>query len=113
MHRTAMREHRWPRVVRAGPWDAQTVIPFRLPRPVRRRHQGMARIPSIGELLLGGVILALVGFVGSQVLASPRRIIRESRSLTPRDSAAIVSQYTRQVASRGEQYSPPEWLSQV
>jgi hypothetical protein len=73
----------------------------------------MARTPSIGELLLGGVILALVGFVGSQVLASPRRTVRESRSLAARDSAAIVSQYTRQVASRGDQYSAPEWLSQV
>jgi len=73
----------------------------------------MARTPSIGELLLGGGILALVGFVGTQVLASPRRPVRESRSLTARDSAAIVTQYTRQVASRGDQYSAPEWLSRV
>ena len=73
----------------------------------------MARTPSIGELLLGGGILALVGFVGTQVLASPRRTLRESRSLTARDSAAIVTQYTRQVASRGDQYSAPEWLSRV
>ena len=73
----------------------------------------MARTPSIGELLLGGGILALVGFVGTQVLASPRRTVRESRSLTARDSAAIVTQYTRQVASRGDQYSAPEWLSRV
>ena len=73
----------------------------------------MARTPSIGELLLGGVIVALVGFVGSQVLASPRRIVRESRSLTARDSAAIVTQYRSRIASRGDQYSAPEWLSQV
>jgi hypothetical protein len=73
----------------------------------------MARTPSIGELLLGGVIVALVGFVGSQVLASPRRTVRESRSLTARDTVAIVSQYTRQVASRGDQYSAPTWLSTV
>ena len=73
----------------------------------------MARTPSIGELLLGGVIVALVGFVGSQVLASPRRTIRESRSLTARDSAAIVAQYDSQIASRGDQYVAPEWLSQV
>ena len=73
----------------------------------------MARTPSIGELLLGGGILAVVGFVGTQVLASPRRTVRESRSLTARDSAAIVTQYTRQVASRGDQYSAPEWLSRV
>jgi hypothetical protein len=73
----------------------------------------MARTPSIGELLLSGVIVALVGFVGSQVMASPRRPGREPRTLTARDSAAIVSQYTSQVASRGDQYSAPEWLSRV
>ena len=73
----------------------------------------MARKPSIGEVLLGGVIVGLVGFVGSQVLASPRRPKLESRTLTARDSAAIVSQYRSQVASRGEQYSVPEWLSQI
>jgi hypothetical protein len=73
----------------------------------------MTRTPYIGELLLGGVIVALVGFVGSQVMASPRRPRRESRTLTARDSAAIVSQYTSQVSSRGDQYSAPEWLSRV
>jgi matrixin len=73
----------------------------------------MARKPSIGELLLGGVIVALVGFVGSQVLASPRPLKLESRTLTARDSAAIVSQYRSQVASRDEQYSVPEWLSRI
>ena len=73
----------------------------------------MARRPSIGELLLGGVIVALVGFVGAQVMASPRRPSREPRALTARDSAAIVSQYTRQITSRREQYSAPEWLSQI
>lgn len=73
----------------------------------------MARKPSIGELLLGGVIIALLAFVGSQLMASPRRSKLVSRSLTARDSAAIVSQYRSQVASRGEQYSVPEWLSQI
>lgn len=73
----------------------------------------MARKPSIVELLLGGVIVALVGFVGSQVMASPHRPKLESRTLTARDGAAIVSQYRSQVASRGEQYSVPEWLSQI
>ena len=73
----------------------------------------MARKPSIGELLLGGVIVALVGFVGSQVMVSPRRPRLESRALTTRDSANIVSQYRSQVASRGEQYSVPEWLSRI
>ena len=73
----------------------------------------MARKPSIGELLLGAVIVALVGFVGSQVMASPRRPKPEPRTLTARDSAAIVSQYRSQVASRGEQYSVPDWLSRI
>ena len=73
----------------------------------------MARTPSIGELLLGGVIVALVGFVGSQVLASPRRTVSESRSLSARDSVTIVTQYKSRIASRGDQYSAPEWLSQV
>jgi predicted Zn-dependent protease len=75
--------------------------------------QWMARTPSIGELLLGGVIVALVGFVGSQVLASPRRTVRELRSLTSRDSVAIVTQYRSQIASRGDQYSAPGWLTHV
>ena len=73
----------------------------------------MARTPSIGELLLGGVIVALVGFVGSQVLALPRRTVRESRLLSARDSVTIVTQYKSRIASRGDQYSAPEWLSQV
>jgi hypothetical protein len=73
----------------------------------------MTRRPSVGELLLGGVIIALVAFVGSQVMASPRRAGHESRRLTARDSAAIVSQYRSQVASRGEEYSVPEWLSEI
>src|SRR3954470_24861038 len=73
----------------------------------------MARTPSIGELLLGGVIVALVGFVGSQVLALPRRTVHESRSLSTRDSVTIVTQYKSRIASRGDQYSAPEWLSQV
>ena len=67
----------------------------------------------MGELLLGGVIIALVAFVGSQLMASPRRSKLVSRSLTARDSAAIVSQYQSQVASRGEQYSVPDWLSKI
>ena len=86
---------------------------FGLPRPAGRVIPDMARTPSIGELLLGGVIAALVAFVGAQVMASPHRPRREPRALTARDSAAIVSQYTRQVAARGEQYSVPDWLSQI
>jgi hypothetical protein len=46
-------------------------------------------------------------------MASPRRPKLESRTLTARDSAAIVSQYRSQVASRGEQYSVAEWLSRI
>ena len=73
----------------------------------------MARTPSIAELLLGGVIVALVGFVGSQVLAAPRRSLSESRSLTSRDSVAIVTQYQSQITSRGDQYTAPGWLTHV
>lgn len=73
----------------------------------------MARRPSVGELLLGGVIIALVAFVASQVMASPRRASHASRSLTARDSAAIITQYRSQVASRGDEYSVPQWLSMI
>jgi predicted Zn-dependent protease len=74
----------------------------------------MAKRPSIGELLLGGVVIALVGFVGSQVVASPtRKPTRSTRALSGRDSAAIVSQYRNQLSSRREQYSLPPWIADV
>src|SRR5262245_34386022 len=103
-----------PLVVRARPWRDPRghTFPGCAPRP-DGVIRDMARRPSMGELLLGGVIVALVAFVGAQVMASPRRPDREPRALTARDSAAIVSQYTRQIASRGEQYSAPGWLTHV
>jgi predicted Zn-dependent protease len=74
----------------------------------------MAKRPAIGELLLGGVVIALVGFVGSQVVASPaRKPTRSTRALSGRDSAAIVSQYRNQLSSRREQYSLPPWIADV
>jgi len=74
----------------------------------------MAKRSSIGELLLGGVVIALVGFVGSQVVASPaRKSTRSTRALSGRDSAAIVSQYRNQLSSRREQYSLPPWIADV
>jgi predicted Zn-dependent protease len=74
----------------------------------------MARKPSVGEALLGVVVVALVTFVATQVVASPRRMgTRPVRALTGRDSAAIVAQYRSQVASRRELYAAPAWLSAV
>ena len=78
----------------------------------------MARRPSIGELLLGGVIIALVAFVASQVVASPSRAgtARErsrGRALTTRDSAAIAEQYRSQLAAREGAYDVPAWLATV
>lgn len=74
----------------------------------------MPRRPSIGELLLGVVVVSLVAFVATQVVASPRAAsASHTRSLTARDSAAVVEQYQSQVASRNGEYSVPEWLSEV
>jgi hypothetical protein len=74
----------------------------------------MARRPSIGETALGGVVLALVAFVASQVIASPRRPgVPASRGLTARDSASIASQYEAQVSARGAYYSAPPWLAAI
>jgi len=61
----------------------------------------MARRPSIGETLLGGVIIALVAFVASQVLASPSRASdKPVGMLTARDRVAIVEQYRNQLSAR-------------
>ena len=74
----------------------------------------MARRPSIGETLLGGVIIALVAFVASQVLASPGRAsAKPVRTLTARDSAAIAEQYRSQLSARRGEYDVPEWLASV
>ena len=75
----------------------------------------MARRPSIGEMVLGGIIVALVAFVASQVVAaSPRKLAATTtRSLTGRDSASIASQYRSQVASRRGAYDVPAWLADI
>ena len=64
--------------------------------------------------MLGGVVFALVAFVASQVVASPRRAgMRPARGLSSRDSASIVSQYRTQLSSRGAAYSAPPWLAAI
>ena len=74
----------------------------------------MARRPSIGETVLGGVVLALLAFVGSQVVASPRRGgLLPAKGLSKRDSASIASQYRAQVAARDGFYSAPAWLAAI
>jgi predicted Zn-dependent protease len=74
----------------------------------------MARTPSLGELLLGGVVVALVAFVGAQVVESPKTsAARRVRTLTQRDSIAIASQYRSQIAARGDSYSVPAWMSEI
>lgn len=74
----------------------------------------MARRPSIGETVLGGVVLALLAFVASQVVASPRRGgLLPAKGLSRRDSASIASQYRAQVAARGGSYSAPAWLATI
>ena len=74
----------------------------------------MPRKASTGEKLLGVVVVALVAFVASQVVASPRRPGGKAvRTLTSRDSAAIVAQYRSQIASRRPLYAVPSWLADV
>ena len=74
----------------------------------------MARRPSIGELVLGVFVVALVTFVASQVIASPARAVARSvRTLTSRDSAAIVAQYRSQLEARRDGYTAPQWLSAI
>jgi hypothetical protein len=74
----------------------------------------MARIPTAGEMLLGGVIIALVGFVASQVVASPRhKAETATRALTARDSASIAAQYRGQLSAREGRYDLPAWLAEI
>jgi hypothetical protein len=74
----------------------------------------MARRPSVGELVLGGVVIVLVAFVVSQVVASPRTTrLAAGRSLSARDSASIASQYRSQVSARSGAYEAPAWLADV
>jgi hypothetical protein len=72
----------------------------------------MARRPSLGETLLGGVIIALVAFVASQVFTSPRRAgATTERALTARDSSAIADEYRSQLSARAGAYEAPAWLA--
>lgn len=65
-------------------------------------------------MLLGGAVIALLVFVGSQVVASPRRPADAPRRvLSARDTAAIVAQYRRQLAARRGAYDVLPWLSGV
>jgi Matrixin len=74
----------------------------------------MARRPSLGETLLGGVIIALVAFVASQVFTSPRRAgATTERALTARDSSAIADEYRSQLSARAGAYEAPAWLAAV
>lgn len=74
----------------------------------------MARRPSLGETLLGGVIISLVAFVASQVFTSPPRAgATTERALTARDSAAIADEYRSQLSARAGAYEAPPWLAAV
>lgn len=90
----------------AAPW------PLPVSGPSRPHH--MARKPSVGELLLGGLVVALLSFVGSQVIASPRRA-GKSRGpvLSGRDSAAIAVQYRNEIAARRGADDVPAWLQAI
>ena len=89
--------------------------PSRCRRAAGRVFPDMARRPSLGEVLLGGVVVAMVTFVASQVVASPRRDRGASspRALTGRDSASIAEQYRSQVSGRGDAYVVPAWLAEI
>jgi hypothetical protein len=74
----------------------------------------MARRSSTGEIILGIVVVTLVAFVGSQVIASPRRLGAErGRVLSSRDSIAIADQYRAQLESRRGSYVVSDWLRDV
>jgi hypothetical protein len=74
----------------------------------------MARRPSLGEILLGGGVIALVAFVASQVVASPTEFgSKRVRALTGRDSVTIAEQYRSQLSAREGSYDVPAWLAAV
>jgi predicted Zn-dependent protease len=74
----------------------------------------MTRRPSVGEMLLAVVVVALVAFVASQVVASPRRLgANSARLLSGRDSVSIAAQYQSQVDARRGGYAMPAWLPDV
>lgn len=70
---------------------------------------------SVGEIALGVALLALVGFVTSQVVESPlrTRTVGAVRELSASDSLSIAEQYQRHLASRESVYGAPEWLARV
>jgi hypothetical protein len=65
--------------------------------------------------MLGGVIIALVAFVASQLVASPNRAgTKARRALTAKDSVAIATEYKRQLSARDDgSYDVPAWLALV
>jgi predicted Zn-dependent protease len=83
--------------------------------PVRRRPRPlhMARKSYVGEMVLGGIVIALMSFVGSQVIASPRSHVARGRVLSGRDSAAIALQYRKEIAARRFAWEMPAWLETV
>ena len=74
----------------------------------------MTRRPSVVEILLGGSVVALVGFVASQAVTSPHKLGGAAQhSLTRRDSASIAAQYRSEITARRGAYAVPAWLSEV
>ena len=74
----------------------------------------MGRRSSTGEIILGVVVVTLVAFVGSQVIASPRRLASDRAGvLSSRDSAAIAEQYRAQLESRRGSYVVSDWLRAI
>jgi len=64
--------------------------------------------------VLGGGVIVLLGFVGSQVVASPRRPHAARRPvLSGRDSASIRTQYEKEVTARRYASQLPAWLEDV
>ena len=77
-------------------------------------NRDMGRRSSTGEIILGVVVVTLVAFVGSQVIASPRRLSSDRAGvLSSRDSAAIAEQYRAQLESRRGSYVVSDWLRAI
>jgi hypothetical protein len=64
-------------------------------------------------MVLGGVVIALLAFVGSQVVASPRPHVGRRPVLSGRDSASIRTQYAKEVTARRFASQLPSWLEDV
>src|SRR5687768_7527873 len=76
----------------------------------------MKRRISVGEIVLGVLAVALMGFVASQVLAAAPRRSRTSdmpASLSGNDSLSIATQYRTQLSNRESGYVVPGWLAEV